>query len=328
MFIHNNSSLAEIATLLRDSQSVVIISHVRPDGDAIGSQIALGASLQELGKEVILINEDGCPPSLKFLLGSDKVLIPSEGPIEADLCIALDTANHERLGARCVEASKFVKPVINIDHHITNEGYGDFVHVDPDSPATAQIIYELISEGGFPLPVVSRDSIFVGISTDTGSFRYPSTTARTYEIGANLLRMGVDCGALSTAIYERYPYRRIELLKKLLGNLKMTADDQIASWCLDLKTKEELSIKPEDSENLSDLIRGIDSVQVAVFFEELKGGSVRVSMRSKSVNSADVSVICSHFGGGGHPLASGARVKGELHEVEENVLNKIHDTIT
>ena len=202
------------------------------------------------------------------------------------------------------------------------------MHVDPDSPATAQIIYELISEGGFPLPVVSRDCIFVGISTDTGSFRYPSTTARTYEIGADLLRMGVDCGALSTAIYERYPYRRIELLKKLLGNLKMTADDRIASWCLDLKTKEELSIKPEDSENLSDLIRGIDSVQVAVFFEELKGGSVRVSMRSKSVNSADVSVICSHFGGGGHPLASGARVKGELHEVEENVLNKIHDTIT
>ena len=93
MFIHNNSSLAEIATLLRDSQSVVIISHVRPDGDAIGSQIALGASLQELGKEVILINEDGCPPSLKFLLGSDKVLIPSEGHIEADLCVALDTAN-------------------------------------------------------------------------------------------------------------------------------------------------------------------------------------------------------------------------------------------
>ena len=327
MFDRNNSSLADIGTLIRDAKSVVIISHVRPDGDAIGSQIALGACLQELGKLVTLINEDGCPSNLKFLVGSDKVLMPPERHIDADLCIALDTANHERLGAGCIEASKLVKPVINIDHHITNEGYGDFVYVDPDSPATAQIIYELISNEGFPFPVASRDSLFVGISTDTGSFRYPSTVARTYEVGADLLRMGADCGDLSSAIYESYPYRRIELLKKLLGNLKMTSDDKVASWCLDLQTKEELSIKPEDSENLSDLIRGIDSVQVAVFFEELKDGSVRVSMRSKDVNLADVSVICSHFGGGGHPLASGARVSGELHEVEGKVLSEISNTI-
>lgn len=328
MFDHNNSSLAEIGTLIRDAKSVVIISHVRPDGDAVGTQIALGASLQELGKEIILINEDGCPSNLKFLAGSDKVLLPPESHIDADLCIALDTANNERLGGRCIEAVKLVKPVINIDHHITNEGYGDFVYVDPDSPATAQIIYELISNEGFPFPTASRDGLFVGISTDTGSFRYPATTARTYEVGADLLRMGADCGALSSAIYESYPYRRIELLKKLLGNLKMTVDDQVASWCLDLQTKEELSIKPEDSENLSDLIRGIDSVRVAVFFEELKDCSVRVSMRSKDVNLADVSKICSHFGGGGHPLASGARVHGKLHEVEEKVLNKICNTIT
>ncbi|NCG27383.1 MAG: hypothetical protein GWP42_07565 [Verrucomicrobiales bacterium] len=328
MFNHNNSSLAEIGALIRDSKRVVIISHVRPDGDAVGSQIALGSSLQELGKEVILINEDGCPSNLKFLVGSDKVLLPPEIHIDADLCIALDTANHERLGASCIEAVKLVKLIINIDHHITNEGYGDFVYVDPDSPATAQIIYELILNEGFPFPAASRDSLFVGISTDTGSFRYPATTARTYEVGADLLRMGADAGALSSAIYESYPYRRIELLKKLLGNLKMTVDDQVASWCLDLQTKEELSIKPEDSENLSDLIRGIDSVRVAVFFEELKDCSVRVSMRSKDVNLADVSKICAHFGGGGHPLASGAKVNGKLYVVEEKVLNKICNTIT
>ena len=328
MFDHNNSSLAEIGAMIRDAKKVVIISHVRPDGDAIGSQIALGASLEELGKEVNLINEDGCPSNLKFLEGSDKISLPPQNHMDADLCIALDTANHERLGRGCIEAVKLVKQVINLDHHITNEGYGDFIYVDPESPATAQIIYELISNEGFPFPAASRDSLFVGISTDTGSFRYPATTARTYEVAADLLRMGADCGVLSSAVYERYPYRRIELLKKLLGNLRMTGDDQVASWCLDLKTKEELSIKPEDSENLSDLIRGIDSVRVAVFFEELKDCSVRVSMRSKDVNLANVSKICSHFGGGGHPLASGARVNGELHEVEERVLDEICNTIT
>lgn len=327
MFEMNNSSLSEIASLVREAESIVIISHVRPDGDAVGSQIALGASIYELGKEVILINEDGCPSNLEFLLDADKILRPSDSHIDADLCIALDTANHERLGEGCIESTKFVKPIINIDHHITNEGYGDFIYVDPNAPATAQIIYELISSEKLPLPPASRDSLFVGISTDTGSFRYPSTTARTYEVGADLLRMGADCGALSSAVYEKYPYRRIELLKKLLGNLKMTSNNKIASWCLDLKTKRELFIEPEDSENLSDLIRGIDSVQVAVFFEELKDYSVRVSMRSKDVDIVDVSIICSHFGGGGHPLASGARVDGELNEVEGKVLNKICDAI-
>mgnify|MGYP001165078962 CR=1 FL=1 len=327
MFELNNSSLSEIASLIREAESVVIISHVRPDGDAVGSQIALGASICALGKEVILINEDGCPSNLEFLLDSDKILRPPDSRIDADLCIALDTANHERLGEGCIEITKFVKPIINIDHHVTNEGYGDFIYVDPNAPATAQIIYELISSENLPLPPACRDGLFVGISTDTGSFRYPATTARTYEVGADLLRMGADCGALSSAVYEKYPYRRIELLKKLLGNLKMTSNDKIASWSLDLKTKRELSIEPEDSENLSDLIRGIDSVQVAVFFEELKDASVRVSMRSKDVNIVNVSLICSHFGGGGHPLAAGARVAGELTQVEEKVLNKICEAI-
>ena len=180
MFEMNNSSLSEIASLVREAESIVIISHVRPDGDAVGSQIALGASIYELGKEVILINEDGCPSNLEFLLDSDKILRPSDSHIDADLCIALDTANHERLGEGCIESTKFVKPIINIDHHITNEGYGDFIYVDPNAPATAQIIYELISSEKLPLPPASRDSLFVGISTDTGSFRYPSTKARTY----------------------------------------------------------------------------------------------------------------------------------------------------
>lgn len=252
---------------------------------------------------------------------------PAGNSFEADLCIALDTANRERLGAGCLAVVKEVPKLINIDHHISNEGYGDLVYVDDSSPATGQIIFELLQQEGLPLTEVARDCLFVAISTDTGGFRYPATTARTYEIAAELIRFGANCGELSSAVYERYPFRRLELLRELLGVLRMSDDGRVASWALDLEMKKMLSLRPEDSENLTDLIRAVDTVDVAVFFEEITGGMVRVSMRSKRAEAADVCEVCRCFGGGGHALAAGARVEGKLDKVIEQVLNKIDESL-
>ena len=323
-----NASLNEIGDALRAADSIVLLAHVRPDGDAIGSEVALGSSLRALGKDVVVMNEDGCPESLAFLPESDSVVRPGGAALTPDLCVALDTANRPRLGSGCLAASSAAGKVINIDHHISNERYGDLVHVDAESPATGQIVFELIKANGFPLTDAARDNLFVAISTDTGSFRYPATTARTYEVIAELVRAGADVGALSQAVYERYPFRRVELLHDLLGKLKMTADSRVASWSLDLATKDRLSLKPDDSENLTDVIRAVDTVVVAVFFEELRGGTIRVSMRSKDAGAANVCEICRHFGGGGHALAAGARVEGDLAEVSEQVLTKIHQTLS
>ncbi len=320
-------SLAEIATAIRAAERILVLGHVRPDGDAIGSQIALGSSLSEIGKEVLVLNEDGCPSNLLFLPGSDLVSRPGSGDFGADLCVALDTANRERLGIGCLAAAADIPKLINIDHHVSNEGYGDLIYVDISAPATGEIIFELLEQEGLPLTSTARDCLFVAISTDTGAFRYPATTARTYEIAAELIRSGADCGALSSSVYECYPFRRLELLRELLGVLRLSSGGRVASWALDIGTKLRLSLKPEDSESLTDLIRAVDTVDVAVFFEELDGGAVRISMRSKRVAAADVCEICTCFGGGGHPLASGARVKGELDHVIEEVLCKIHDSL-
>ena len=316
-------SLAEIAAAMLAAERILVLGHVRPDGDAIGSQIALASSLSEAGKDVLVLNEDGCPSNLLFLPGSGRVSRPGENDFKADLCVALDTANRERLGVGCLEVVERIPKLINIDHHVSNEGYGDLVHVDTLAPATGQIIFELLQQEGLPLTEEARDCLFVAISTDTGGFRYPSTTARTYEIAAELIRFGADCGALSTAVYERYPVRRLELLRELLAVLRLSDDGRVASWALDLEMKERLSLQPEDSESLTDLIRAVDTVDVAVFFEELDGGTVRVSMRSKRVEAADVCEVCRCFGGGGHPMASGARVEGDLDNVVEEVLAKI-----
>lgn len=323
----HNSTLGEIAEALEAADKVVILGHVRPDGDAIGSQIALASSLRAAGKEVLVINEDGCPASLQFLPESETVKRPGEGAVDACLCVALDTANRERLGERSLAATAGVPLWANIDHHVSNEFYGDLTYIDPEAPATGQIVFELIAAAGLPLTPAARDCLFVAISTDTGGFRYPATTARTFEIGAELLRAGADAGKLSSLTYERYPFRRIELLRELLGVLRISSGGRVASWALDLETKDALGLLPDDSEGLTDIIRAIDTVDVAVFFEELRGGTVRVSMRSKSKAAADVCKICQKFGGGGHPLAAGARVAGGLGPVVEDVLEKIDQTL-
>jgi len=318
-------SFSAIAEALRAAERIVILSHARPDGDAIGSQVALGLSLEAAGKSVRMLNEDGTPEMLEFLPGSDRVETPG-AKLEADLVVALDTANKVRLGEGCLEAIDGISPIANLDHHKSNELYGEINYVDADAPASGQIVFELLDEAGFPLTPDVVANLFVAISTDTGSFRYPATTAKTYEIVARLVRAGADAGELSRLTYENYPARRIELLRELLAVYKLGCAGRVASWVLTDEIKDRIAVQAGDSENLIELIRGIDSVVVAVFFEQLPGGRVRVSMRSKS-EAVDVCAICAEFGGGGHTLAAGARVKGEIEAVEQLVLDKIHETI-
>ncbi len=317
-----NAAFDEIAAVLREHESFAILSHVRPDGDAIGSQLALGASLMALGKHVRLLNDDGLPDNLAFLRGSGVIETPTGEPLDVDVGIALDTATKPRLGERSLAAAAKAKIWINIDHHISNPGYGDLNHVDAKSPATAQILYEFILAAGLPLPEITRDALYVGISTDTGSFQYPNTSTRTYEIAADLVRRGLDVGEINSATYDNHPFRRVELMRALLNTLEREAGGQIAHWELRQETVRRLDLLPEDSEGLIDLIRAIRGVQVAAFFEELPDGRVRVSMRSKD-RRIDVCEIAREFGGGGHALAAGIRMDGPLEAAKPRVLEAI-----
>jgi phosphoesterase RecJ-like protein len=319
------STFAEIGGVLRAHQRFAVLSHVRPDGDALGSQLALALSLQKLGKDVTVWNEDGLLEKYNFLPGGERLIQAPREPQDFDVAVALDTATQNRLGT-AGESVRSAKTWINIDHHPSNPGYGDLVHIDPTSPATGQILFELIQSEQLPMDHAIAENLFVAISTDTGSFQYPNTTARTFEIGAELLRHGVDVGRISQLLYENYPRRRTELLRELLGTMRFEAGGKIASFTLSLKVAADLKVKPEDNEGLIDHLRAIHGVIVAIFFEELTDGKVRVSMRSKS-EAVDVSAICQKFGGGGHKLAAGTRVRGTLAEVEQKILKAICDVI-
>jgi bifunctional oligoribonuclease and PAP phosphatase NrnA len=320
-----NSTFKEIANLIREHQKFVIISHVRPDGDALGSQLALGLSLRHLGKEIRIWNEDGMLEKYSFVPQAELLTTPPSVPEDFDVAFALDTAIQNRLGT-AVQALRSVKTWVNIDHHPSNPRYGDLVYIDANAPATGQILFELMKSQGLPIDTDIAENLYVAISTDTGSFQYPNTTARTFEIAAELVRAGVQVGPLSQQLYENYPRRRIELLRELLATMRFQASGRVATFSLSLKTAAALGVVPEDNEGLIDHIRAIRGVIVAIFFEELPDGKVRVSMRSKS-ETVDVCAICQKFGGGGHTLAAGARVRGSLSEVEQRVLEAVCDVV-
>ena len=315
----------QIGQALREGVRFAILGHVRPDGDALGSQLALGLSLKQLGKDVRIWNEEGMLEKYSFLPNANLLTKPPAEPEDVDVAIALDTAIQNRLG-NSLPAVRSAKVWINIDHHPSNPGYGDLVYIDPNSPATGQILFELIQSEKLPIDAAIAENLYVAISTDTGSFQYPNTTARTFEIAAELVRAGVDVGRVSQLTYENYPRRRVELLRDLLGTMRFDANDRVASFSLSLATAKKLGVLPEDNEGLIDHLRAIRGVIVAVFFEELADGKVRVSMRSKN-EKVNVCAICEKFGGGGHVLAAGARVRGSLAEVERKILEEVRDVV-
>ncbi|MCE9612113.1 MAG: bifunctional oligoribonuclease/PAP phosphatase NrnA [Chthoniobacter sp.] len=317
----SNCSLAEIAEILRTRQRFVVISHMRPDGDALGCTLAMALCLRQLGKEVTAWNEDGVPEKFCYLPCSNMVAVPPSEPRSFEVAIVLDNAVENRAGA-ARKAIAHADVWINIDHHHTNDRYGDLAYVDATAPAAGQVLYELFRQCDLPLTYEMADNLFVAISTDTGSFQYPSTTARTYEIAADLIRLGVNVGDLSQKMYESYPRRRLELLRALLNVLQLTSHDRVASFALSAATTRALGVLPEDNEGLIDYIRAIEGVVVAAFFEEMGDGKIRISLRSKTPK-IDVSKVCGQFGGGGHKLAAGARIAGTLADVQEKVLQAI-----
>lgn len=323
------ATFGQIRHTLDAATRICVASHVRPDGDAYGCTIAMALHLRAAGKDVSVWNEEGMTGKFRYLPESGLVAPPPAEKHDFDVLLALDTSTKERLG-RVMKAVGAVGTVVNIDHHVSNHRYGDLNYIDDMAPATGQILYDYFREIGAAITRAMAVNLYAAISTDTGSFQYEKTSPHTFRIMADLVEQGVDVPALSRAMYDSYPRRRLELLKELLNSARFDCDDRVASFRLDMETARRLGVMPEDNEGLIDHLRAVEGVQVAVFFEELPENKVRVSMRSKD-SRFDVCKICGLFGGGGHPMAAGARLPGPLESAEEKVLEavcheiRIHD---
>jgi phosphoesterase RecJ-like protein len=321
-----NDSLTTIARALRDARRIGLACHVRPDGDAIGSLVALAHSLKLAGRQVHALSEDRVPGNLAFLPDLGIVESPPDHPLEVDVAVALDTATKDRLGERTNRALSAAPLLINVDHHPTNPRYGHLNHIDTTSPATGQIVYELLTQEGFPMDGIVRQHLFAAISTDTGSFQFSSTTPRTHRIIAEMMEAGLDSATLSQKLYHEHPRRRMHLLKALLNEMKFSAGNRVASWALTVATQKEAEMEAGDTEGLIDTLRAIEGTLAVVMFEEIVEGKVRVSARSKDAR-LDVSKVCSEFGGGGHKMAAGARLPGPLATAESRFLEALKNEI-
>ena len=314
-----------VANALRSAQRIVVASHLRPDADALGSMVAAALWLTDEGKTVSVWNEDGAIEKFRYLPGYELVRQPPASPESFDAVFALDTSTKKRLGT-VVDAIAPGPVWINLDHHVSNERYGDINLIDPTAPATGQILFEFFRHAGTRMTPAIATNLFAAISTDTGSFRYEGTDSRTFDATSSLVASGVDVASISRAMYENQPRRRFELLKFALNRTEFHHDDQIATFSLTLADSMRLAVLPEDNEGIIDHLRSVEGVVCAVFFEELPEGRVRVSARSKDP-ALDVCKICQMFKGGGHPMAAGARVRGSLEQVKENFLKAVIDEI-
>lgn len=319
-------SMKQIEDVIRDHETFVVIAHFRPDGDAIGATLALGLALKNMGKKVWMLNEDPVPANLRFLKGWEEMELTPELPVKADVAISLDNGARKRLGDRSMVALADIPIWLNIDHHETNDCFGDICCIRPDKCATCAIMYDMLKDMNLEITPEIRDAIYVGVSTDTGSFQYAKTTPEVMEMAADLMRMGVNVHEINRKLYQETSWGKLMLTKEVLNGMRRSPDHLIAWFCLTKACKEDLHASDEDTEGLIDLLRSISGVKLAAIFEEMGDGRIRISLRSKDP-VLSVSSIAATFGGGGHSMAAGIRMPGPIQNARDQVIAALQQAL-
>lgn len=310
----NNSVSGEIKNRLADSKKVVIASHVRPDGDAIGSLIGLGLALQNAGKTVEMVLADGAPSSFKFLEGSELVIKQPTGG--HDTFITVDCADFKRTG-KIFE--NFGQPDINIDHHKTNENFGKLNLIEADEVATAAILTTHLPEWGFAITKPIAAALLTGILTDTLGFRTSNVTPAALRQSAQLMETGVDLPEIYMQSLVRKSYPAARYWGAGLSNLE--SKNGMVWAALTIADRKSAGYGGNDDADLINMISAIDGNKVGMVFVEQGNNHVKISWRALQPG-IDVSPVAKHFNGGGHAAAAGADIEGTLKDIQKEVLAK------
>jgi phosphoesterase RecJ-like protein len=320
------NKLEKIAQIIKENNSFLITSHIRPDGDSIGSQLALGRILERLGKEVMIVNHDPVPPVYDFLPGSEKIVRKLCSPRDFEIAFVLDSPDFSRLGST-KELVKKAKVIVNIDHHLGNGEFGKYNYIDVQASAVGEEIYELLNLMELEIDKEIALYLYVGILADTGSFQQSNTTARTHEITARLIELGnVKPAEIYHRIYEIQPPSVIKLLGMTLATLGISRDGQIAWMIVTGEMFKRSKTTPAATENFINYVRSVGGNRVAVLFIEMPADEVKVSFRSQ--DRINVNAIARTFGGGGHLRAAACTIKGDLPEVKKMVLAKVRQELS
>jgi len=313
------SKLGEISRSLREARRIAILSHENPEGDAIGSSLGAYHGLHALGKEVAIFNPDPVPSFLTFLPGSEKIQSTIPKDHSFDLYLILDCGDSERVGGLLQDLRGLT---INIDHHPGNGRFGDLNWVEEGASSTGEMVYRLLfEEMGLPLTWEAAINLYAAILTDTGSFRFSNTTAKSLRIASVLLRVGISPEKVASQLYEQRSLGQLHVLGEMLSGIQLQGDGKIAWGLISQEMLNRGQITLQETEGFVNYPRSLKGVEVAVIFKEEGLRRYRVSLRSKG--TIDVGRVASAFSGGGHHNAAGCTLSGELAEVRKRVLEEI-----
>lgn len=317
-------NLKKVAAAIRKHSAFLITVHTSPEGDAIGSELAFYHLLRKIGKAAIVINEDALPAECDFLPGKEVIQVYKSNlkDIDFDCLVVLDCSDLNRTG-EVYKLNKDNKPIINIDHHISNSNFGTLNLVDLKASSASEIVYNLYKEMRVPFDKDSALLLYAGIMTDTGSFRYSNTTSYTHRAAAELMRFGFDVRKAYSNIYESIPFTDTQLLIKVLSDVHLAAKGRIAWVELSAKLFRHKKLSFDLSDHILSFIRSIKDTQVVALFRENLGTKKEIRFNLRSSGMVDVNKIAQAFGGGGHKTAAGCTTTGKLSEVRRKVVAKI-----
>jgi phosphoesterase RecJ-like protein len=315
------AAIASIVAAIGERQRFVLSSHARPDGDSIGSQLAMAYALRALGKHVEIVNKDPAPSPLMTFPGVSEIRVAGEVTGDFDAAIVMECSEIGRTGVAGLDRYF----VINIDHHPGNAAYGAINWFDGDAAACAEMVFDIVQALGVPLSVEIAVHIYVGILTDTGSFHYSSISARTFDICRQLVEAGVEPPKVARSIFDSNSLGRLKLFGSVLSTIQLEDGGRLAVVAVDREMAAAAGGTYEDTEGIINLPLTVREIQAVVFFKELDPRLFRVSMRSKG--EIDVCSVAKQFGGGGHKNASGCTVAGTYEEVRARLVAAITEAI-
>lgn len=318
---YNIDHIKSLQQKIEESNIIYLMAHVNPDGDALGSILALGNLIRvKMNKDIKMVIKSELPSSFKFMPNSELIEKDIKENNNIDLLITLDCASLDRLGLQQDELNRFAY-IINIDHHVTNTDFGHINIVDEKASSTGEIIFNLINDLNYEISTEIAKCLYVSISTDTGSFKYTNTTSKTHLIASQLLEKNIDLKTINRKLYQSRSLEKTQLLVKGLNNLKLLNNNKVGIVCVDQNLLDSCKAEIEDVDIIVNFIRDIDTVEIACVIKEIEKEIVRVSLRSKG--NIDISKVALKFNGGGHAKAAGCTINENIQKAEEKVTEEI-----
>lgn len=304
----------------------LLTTHVNPDGDGLGSEVAMTLWLEALGKQVRVLNDSPIPAAFRFFTEGRGIetFEPERAEsrfAEADVLIVLDTSNRQRIGRLAPVIDRHAIEVAVVDHHVSHDGFGRVNVIEPGAAATAEIVYELIRESGVPITPAMAEALYVGLMTDTGSFRYSNTDGAAHRMAADLLDAGIDPQRIHAQVHSHASPGRLRFFGEVLGGMRVLEGGRLIVLEASPEQFQRHGLVGADTEGLVDMPRTIAGVEVVALFSEVDSGKVKVSLRS--TGRVEIDQVCTRLGGGGHVHAAGVLLHGTREQAQARVLPEL-----